>query len=221
MEALASFSALLYIEKTKGPRYVDIILENYRQDLLLKGENGQTIESTGPIVMGGRLESSQQPAAWRNITYGKGTWIMQMLRRRMGDERFLSMLNEMLKRYARSEVSTEDFRRLAVQFLPPKSDDTQLQTFFDQWIYGTGIPSLKLEYSLKGKAPALRLVGTVTQSEVDEDFATMAPVEIQIARGRTITEWVRCGNEPGSFSVRLQAPPLKVALDPNHAVLRQ
>jgi hypothetical protein len=221
MEALASYSALLNLEKTRGPRLVDTVLDRYRDALLARGANGETVESAGAIVLGGRLENSLDPSAWRTITYGKGTWIVQMLRRRMGDQRFFAMLAELAKRYDRLEISTEQFRHLAAEFLPPKSDDPQLESFFDQWVYGTGIPALKLSYSLKGTAPSLKLTGTVTESGVDEDFEALAPVEIQVARGRSLTRWVPCSSEPAVFSVTLQAPPLKVTLDPNHAVLRK
>ncbi len=221
MEALANYSALLYLEKTKGAHTVELLLDRYRDNLLAKGTSGDTVESAGPIVLGARLESSLEPAAWRAITYDKGTWIIQMLRRRMGDARFFEMLAELTRRYDRREISTDQFRLLASEFLPPKSDDPKLETFFDEWVYGTGIPSLKMTYALKGKAPALRLTGTVTQSGVPDDFATLAPVEIQIARGRTVTQWVRCGSDPATFSLPLKAPPLKVTLDPNHAVLRR
>ncbi len=143
MEALANYTALMYVEKTRGMRSADLMLDRYRSLLLQKDKDGQTDESAGPIVLGGRLENSLQPAGWRNITYGKGTWIIQMLRRRMGDDRFLAMLAEMLKRYERSEITTEQFRLLAAEFMPPKSDDPKLESFFDQWVYGTGIPTLK------------------------------------------------------------------------------
>ena len=221
MEALASYSSLLYLEKIKGQRPVDAMLDSYRDNLLAKGTNGDTIESAGPIVLGGRLESSLEPAAWRAITYGKGTWILQMLRRRMGDQQFLAMLAELSKRYDHREISTEQFRQLAAGFLPSKSDDPQLETFFDEWVYGTGIPALKLTYTLKGRAPALRLTGTVRQSGVPDDFATLVPVEVQLSRTRTVTHWVRCSDEGGTFSMALKAPPLKVTLDPNHGVLRK
>ena len=221
MEALANYSALLYIEKTRGAHAVDVMLDSYRTGLLQKNDKDETVESAGPIVLGQRLESSRTPAAWRAITYGKGTWILQMLRRRMGDDRFLALLAQILKDYNRAPITTEQFRIEAAKFMPPKSDDPQLQNFFDQWVYGTGIPSLKMTYSVKGKAPAFRVTGTITQSGVDEDFATIVPVEIQIARGKSITQWVRASPESTSFSVALKHAPLKVTLDPNHAVLRK
>jgi len=221
MEALANYSALLYLEKVHGERAMDTMLDQYRSELLAKGENGQPVESAGPITMGSRLDSSQAPGAWRSITYGKGTWIIHMLRRYLGDQRFLAMLAEILKRYDHQQMSTEDFRRVAAHFSPPKSDDADMETFFDTWIYSTGIPTLKMSYSVKGTAPALRLVGTVTESGVDGDFGALVPVAIRVAGGQTITQWVRCGSDPAGFSVAIKQPPLRVTLDPDRAVLRR
>jgi hypothetical protein len=221
MEALANYSALLYVEKSRGAKSVDTMLESYRAALIEKNEAGKTVESSGPIVLGPRLESSIEPRAWRIITYGKGSWIIHMLRRRMGDERFFSLLAELAKRYDHKKVSTEEFRALAAELLPPKSADPKLEGFFEQWVYSTGVPALKLTYSVKGKAPALRVVGTLEQSEVDEDFTVLVPVEIQIARGRTITHWVQSGGAPVSFTVPVSQPPSKVLLDPKRAILRR
>src|SRR3954447_4098374 len=161
MEALANYSALLYVEKSKGGKSVDTMLESYRVALIETNEAGKTVESAGPIVLGPRLESSIEPRAWRAITYGKGSWIIHMLRRRMGDERFYSFLSALAKRYDHQKLSTEDFHAQAIEYLPPKSPDPKLEGFFEQWVYGTGIPNLKMTYSLKGKAPALRVAGTI------------------------------------------------------------
>jgi len=221
MEALANYSALLYLEKSNGPREVELLLDGYRADLLTKRDDGQPIDSAGPIVFGMRLESSLEPRAWRAITYGKGSWIMHMLRQRMGEERFLAMLAELMKRYGRAEITTEQFRMLASEFLPSKSDDPKLELFFDQWVYGTGIPALKLNYTIRGKAPSWRVVGTLTQTEVPEDFSALVPVEIELAQGRTVTHWVRTGGEAETFTVSLRQPPLKATLDPHHAILRR
>jgi hypothetical protein len=221
MEALANYSALMYLEKNNGAREIAMLLDNYRTDLLAKRDNGQPVDSAGPIVFGTRLETSIEPRAWRAITYGKGSWILQMLRQRMGDERFLSMLAEILKRYGRREITTEEFRMLAAEFLPPKSDDPKLELFFDQWVYGTGIPTLKLNYTIRGKAPSWKVVGTLLQSDVPEDFSVLVPVEIQTAPGKSITQWVRSASDPTPFTVNLRQQPLKVTLDPHHGVLRR
>jgi hypothetical protein len=221
MESLANYSALMYLEKRRGQRAFEVMLENYRDSLLAKNAAGQLVDTAGPIVLGTRLESSIEPRAWRSITYGKGSWIMQMLRGRMGDERFTSLLAELAKRYDRKEISTEEFRILASTFLPPKSDDPKLETFFGQWVYGTGIPTVKMTYSVKGIAPNVKVVGTVTQSDVDEDFTALVPVEIQVARGKSVVQWVRTSDTPATFTVALKAPPLKVVLDPHHALLRK
>ena len=52
MEALANYSALLYLEKSKGAHSMEMMLESYRTALLAKNEAGQTVESAGPIVLG-------------------------------------------------------------------------------------------------------------------------------------------------------------------------
>jgi aminopeptidase N len=227
MEALANYSALLYLEKTKGRRVMDAMLDEYRTELLTRGDNGETIDTAGPIVMGSRLESSLEPRAWRAITYGKGSWIIHMLRLRMGDQRFFSMLGEIIKRYGRGEITTENFRALASEFLPPRSDDPKLENFFDQWVYGTGIPSLKLSYAVKAKGARWMVDGTLTQSDVPADFEALAPVEIQLPRGRDgtlprpIVRWVRASDEPVTFTVDLPQAPAKVTLDPHNGVLRR
>ncbi len=221
MEALANYSALLYLEKRRGTRSLEIMLDNYRDSLLARNEAGQMVDSAGPIVLGTRLETSQEPRAWRLITYGKGSWIMQMLRGRMGDQKFLALLGEISKRYDRKDITTEEFRLLAAEYLPPKSDDPKLESFFEQWVYGTGIPTVKLTWSVKGAAPNVRLLGTLTQSGVDEDFTATVPVEIVLAKGRTMTQWVRSAEVPVTFTVPLKAAPLKVTLDPHHALLRK
>jgi len=212
MESLANYSALLYLEKRSGRTLMDAALENYRNQLLVKNQNGQTVESAGPIVLGRRLESSHSPSAYIAVTYGKGSWIMHMLRAMMGEERFVAMLSELRRRYQGKTISTDEFRELAAGFLPPKSADAKLEAFFDQWVYGTGIPTLKLSYSTQGRPPAVKLTGTVSQSDVDSEFSVQVPVEIECGRTRQL-KWVRTSSSAVPFTVTLPQMPTKVVLD--------
>ena len=220
MEALASYSALLFLESRSGPKFLDSILDEYRRELLSKGPDGETAESEGPVVQGRRLESSNNPNAWGAIAYGKGTWIIHMLRRRMGDAQFTGMLAELRRRYEWKTIDTEQFRLLCAEFLPKGSPDSKLENFFDQWVYGTGLPALKLTWSIAGKPGALKLTGTITQSEVPDDFTVTVPVEIQTGRGKVVKD-VQTSSEPVSFSVPVTAAGAKAVLDPGSSVLRR
>ncbi len=153
LEALANYSALMWLEKHRGSKAVDTVLEGYRDSLTQKDPQGHEVDSAGPIVWGTRLESSAIPDAWRTITYDKGAWIFHMLRQRMGDERFLKMLAELRHRYEFRGVSTGDVRALVKEFMPPKTPASVTDTFFDNWVYSTGVPSVKLKYTVKGAAP--------------------------------------------------------------------
>ncbi|HEY3838172.1 MAG TPA: M1 family aminopeptidase, partial [Bryobacteraceae bacterium] len=216
-EGLANYSALLYLDKQHGNRKVsDAVLNSYR-DQLIAGDT----DATGPIVQGRRLLTSQKPDAWRVITYGKGTWILHMLRARMGDETFLKMIAALRREFERKEISTEQFRLHCAKFLPAGSPDNKLEAFFDQWVYGTGIPQLKMSWSVKpGK-----VTGSIIQTGVGEDFNVDVPVEVHLG-AKVIRKWVHTDNEGAQFSIPIAAAGnaragIKVTLDPDNTVLRR
>jgi hypothetical protein len=212
MEALSSYSALLWLEKKKGTKAMESVLNDYREHLLSKDDQGRTPESAGPIVWGGRLESSGIPDAWRAITYEKGAWILHMLRRRLGDDRFMKMLAELRKRYEFKSVTTEDVRALAKEFVPPRTPPAAIDTFFENWVYATGIPTVKIKYAAKGVAPAVKISGSITQTAVDDDFSIDVPVEIQFAKGASQTLWVRTSNDAATFSATVKQVPVRVVV---------
>ena len=214
MEALANYSAVLMLEKKKGSKAVDALLETYKSHLLFKPEDGKTLESAGPIIWGFRLQSSLAPNAWRPVTYEKGTWIIHMLRRRLGDQQFMALLRQVATRYRFASINTEQFREAAAGFSAPKSPDPALKAFFDNWVYGTGIPAVKLAYSVQG----LKLTGSLTQRGVQDDFAALVPLEVQTGRQKAVY-WLSTGSEAVPFSIPLKAPPTKVALLANDSLI--
>jgi aminopeptidase N len=138
----------------------------------------------------------------------------------MGDEAFLRMLATLRKHYEYRTLSTEEFRAHASLFLPLGDPDPSLESFFDTWVYGTGIPTLEMATSVKGKAPAVTLTITVRQSGAGEDFVAEVPVEIRTAPGvKPIVRWVHTSSEPAVFTLKLKAPPQHVELAPRLAVL--
>lgn len=216
LEALANYSAMLYIEKRSGSKPVHTLLEMYRKQLLDRNAEGIEVEQAGPVTEGRRLELEGKPGAWVSIVYGKGAWIMQMIHARLGDEAFWKMLAELRRRYERKNITTADFRELCAQFMPTGAPDPKLRDFFDQWVYGMGVPALNLTLADRN----LRVTGTLTQKDVAGDFSADFPLEIEL-HGRKLTKWIRSSSEPVPFSFPTTARPARVALDPDDQFLKR
>ena len=220
MEAFASYSGLIQLEKKKGSKAMDSVLDEYKKKLLTKLPSGQTMESTGPIKLGARLESSQAPDAWRSITYEKGSWILHMLRRRLGDAGFFALLKEICVKFDGKPFSTSDFRVMAAKYVPKGMADAKLEDFFENWIYGTGVPEVDVKWKLEGKGAALKVVGTIHQKHVEDTFTTLVPVEVQFARGiKSRVEWIKTDGAESDFEFKVSAAPVKVVVDPSAWVL--
>ncbi len=220
-EALANYSAMLYLEKRHGVKALEPVLEEYKRRLVFEGKNGKSLDAAGPLVFGMRLRYSD-PVAWHAVTYGKSTWVLHMLRNRLGDAAFLKMLAQLTKDYAGKAMTTEDLRREAAKMVPKDSPDRELVNFFETWVYGTGVPHLELTSIVKKVGQRRVLELRLKQTLVPEDFELDVPVEIQLLRGQKSIRWMRSGPEEDVLEIPFTtAVAPKVVLDPRGTVLKR
>jgi hypothetical protein len=219
MEALATYTALMLLEERRGPEARDGVLASYREHLLAVNEDGETNDSAGAIVLGYRLRSSKFPNAPSIIMYQKGAWILHMLRGILGDEPFRKFLRDLLDRYQYKVITTNEFRLEAARYLPQAWPDPSLEVFFDQWVYGTGIPKYRLEYKTKGKAPRIEFQARLRQENVPAHFTAVLPLRIETLPGRSTTEYIRSDGPLTELNLVLRNPPSNVTLDPQKNVL--
>jgi len=216
--------------KYPGGRQFQDLLRFGREKLLSKNSQGKTLESAGPVWLGPRLSSSKFPEGYSTLVYEKGAWIFHMLRYLLSDptagsdDKFRLMTKDFMATYGGSLASTQDFQRVAEKHMSKTIDfegNRKLDWFFDQWVYETGIPSYRLEYSLSTlKNGSTLLKGKIRQDNVSEYF--IMPVEVfghfgtdKVSRvGRVVVS----GNET-SFRLNLKARPQKVTLDENNQIL--
>jgi aminopeptidase N len=212
MEGLAHYSALMWLEKKRGSAAMMAELNDFRTDLLASSADGGTVDSYGPLTWGYRLESARNSETWRTITYEKGAWIFHMLRQRMGDQRFLAMLGQLRARFEYKPVTTQALQTLVKESgVPAESVDM----FFDSWVRSTGIPVARVRFTTTGRAPSVRVSGTVTyeqssQRGVFADFGTELPLEITLPNGTRRIEWVRSADRAEPFSFTLPQVPSKI-----------
>ena len=222
MEGLATYSSLLWVEERSGSRERARVMAAFRDNLLRKVD-GQTMESAGPIVLGRRLRTAKLPHAHRVIVYEKGAWIIHMLRGIVGDEAFFAMLRELCARFAEEPVTTDAFRSLVAEFVPEGYRDPELREFFDQWVYGTGIPQLRVRWDQSKREGLYRFRMRVTQSGVADYFPVQVPIEVHTLPGRSLVKTVTVGEDESEVRVpiTLRNPASAVEIDPDGWLLAE
>jgi hypothetical protein len=196
-EGFAEFSASLYIQmalRDEG-KYLDFWKEQRDRITQARPEtNGLKPYTVGPVTQGRRLSSGRTRAAYQFLVYPKGAYILHMLRQMMkdqsqgGDRRFIAMMQDFIKSHYNQDVSTEDLKRIVEKHMTPQMDLTRNQRmdwFFEQWVYGTEMPSYQFDYKFDGDGA---LTGKVTQSGVSPKFMMLVPLYVDFGKG-----WVRLG----------------------------
>jgi Peptidase family M1 domain len=224
-EGFASYAAALAMAQEKdGDRKFHELLDGYKQALLSKTPDGKTVESGGPIWLGQRLTNSLNPSGYDAIVYQKSCWVLHMLREVMtdpktgSDERFFKMLRGFAEDYHGRNPSTEDFLKEASRYMTPQMDldgNRRLDWFFDDWVYGTGIPAYKLNSKTRRLAGnRYEIQGTIEQSGVPDIFEMLVPVVAVRGRDRKVPLGrVVVGESGGKFRFAVGFKPSRVEID--------
>lgn len=79
-----------------------------------------------------------------NYTKVKGSLVLKMLRKQLGDDTWFKVIHEYVRTYAGKQVNTEDFKSVV-----EKVSRAPYKWFFDQWIYNMGHPvfDIRKEYA--------------------------------------------------------------------------
>lgn len=236
-EGFATYAATLELtlDKDGEPRFHQLMRE-YKRDLLARNKSGDTVESGGPIWLGERLSSSLNPTGYDAIVYKKASWVLHMLRllvidpdpegaarlRRTAaaqpDERFFKMLREFVAAYRGRNPSTEDFVRSAEKYMTPAADldhNHRLNWFFEDWVYGVGIPTYKLHVTTRGAASGRFVIqGNIEQSGVPGDFEMPVPLIAYYSKDRMVPLGrVVVSDSGGRFKFTVSSKPTRVQID--------
>ncbi len=199
-EGFSEFAGLWFLNTVleEPERYLDRLRDTKREILSRR-------DKAPPIGLGTRVASRDNPRDYQTIVYDKGAWVLHMLRnifmdlQTLDESRFVGMLRDFYLAFAGSEATTEDFRRAVEVHL-----GADMGWFFDQWLYGSAIPTYRVEYCGKELEDGRWAVtARVEQERVPEAFQMYVPLRLDF------------GNE-GSARLRIgvRGPLTEVALPP-------
>lgn len=106
-------------------------------------------------------------------TYEKGAWVLQMLRKELGEDRFWRVIKRYVQRHKHAVAETEDLRQV-IEEITGKT----FVEFFAQWLYGEGHPQLKLKAEWDHGDKKLTFRVTQKQAKGGPLFKFKLPLEI-------------------------------------------
>jgi len=216
-EGFADMSASLYLSMIeKDPKKFLTFWNDERELLLEKNAQGFRAIDVGPLTMGYRTNNSRTGGGiTRRLLYPKGAYVLYMIRMMMhdnreGDKQFKEMMQDFVNTYRGKAATTEDFKAIVEKHITPDMDaegNHKMDWFFNEYVYGTQLPSYKTDYSFdSGADGTITMNLNVTQAGVDDKFRMVVPVYIELADGRIVFlgRLRIAGNNSGTAKVPLK-----------------
>jgi hypothetical protein len=223
-EGFAEYSGLWYVRAAmKDSETFFKLLEDWRDKIFSNRKYvlGSGTEA-GPIWQGRRTQTSETAGDYGLIIYKKGAYVLHMLRNMfldlntMRDTGFADTMREFFTRYKDRPASTEDFKRIVEKRL-----GENLDWFFDQWVYGTALPTYRFGYrEERTEDGKWRLRCRVRQSDVPESFKMYVPVTVRDVDGAVLRKRIFVDRPEVEFEIGpLESKPAEVTFNDFLSVL--
>jgi hypothetical protein len=190
-EGFSELSASIFLQVINKTPHEYIKFWNDEHNLIVeKDKEGFRPIDVGPVTLGYRLNNSRVGSVTRNLIYPKGGYILHMIRMMMwnpktGDEIFKQTMRDFVATYRNRPATTEDFKAIVEKHMTPQMNlggDGKMDWFFNEYVYGTALPSYRFTYSLNGTVASLE----IAQSGVDKNFRIAVPVYVELANGHVV-----------------------------------
>jgi hypothetical protein len=236
VEALANYSALMLLE-SQDPAKFRLVMDKYRNDLVQKDKDGVASLEAGPVTLGSRLSNSRFPNGYEEISYGRGTWLIHMLRCMLRDgersanpaaqdsgaEPIFRVLDKVRDRYQGRSINTHELLNAFAEELPLSlryEGHKSLDWFYDGWISGTAVPRFELQaVKYVDKAHATAVSGTILQKAAPKDLVTSVPVFATINGRNVFLGRVFAEGPETPFHLTAPIGARRVVLDPAQTLL--
>lgn len=147
--------------------------------------------------------------------YPKGSWILHMLRSRLGDDLYREVVKTYLDRFSFDVARTEDLMGI-IEELSGRDWDQ----FFDQYVFHAHHPEFSVGYSWDAKTK-LAKISVEQKQKLSETVLTFAvPLKVRFITGNTVrTEILDVTQTKEDFYVSLSKKPEIFRVDPDFELL--
>jgi aminopeptidase N len=206
-EGFATFMEYLWIESHFGKDQAD-----YERWQTARGWFAMKNLYAKPIVRHDFDDSSE----FDGNAYDKGGWVLYMLRHQLRDETFYAGLKHYLEVNRGKNVVTADLTK-AIE----EATHTNVDQFFDQWIYGAGAPKLEVSYTYDKDKKQVALLVNQTQKREGRVGLFRLPVDVEITNGTGRKLYpIVVSKESEVFTLPSESAPQMVLFDKGNQFLK-
>lgn len=207
-EGFATYFTLLYTEHAEGRDAFVAGLQRSRDAVLsLQRKMPDT-----PVI---HRNLSDMRQVLNRLVYERGSWVLHMLRAKVGTETFWRAIGEYYRRYRNQNTSTAELRAVF-----ERESGQALETFFTQWLTRPGIP--RLEGTWRYDAAAKQVEVTLAQTQAAPPFTLDVEIGIVGAPGALPrVERLPMSGRQATMRFAADAAPVEVVLDPGTWLLME
>ena len=205
-ESFANYGEYLWLEHSKGKKEADQNLANEKTSYFRESQAKRE-----PII---RYFYTSENDMFDSHSYSKGSIILNMLRKEIGDEAFKVTLQKYVKSNAFEAVELDNFRLIAEEVT-----GRDLKWFFNQWFLEAGHPELNILQDYQDGT--LKLTITQTQ-DLRYSPTYRLPLEIDVwENGKATRHQFILDKTEQAFEFKTTAEPELVVFDPTGYLLAQ
>lgn len=237
-EGFAEYSGLLYTSMRQNPAASNELLNSMRQSIkdppiTETGIGKGRLNDVGPLILGHRLTSRKTYGAYQSLIYNKGGMVLRMVHFLLtdpasGDDKpFYAMMKEFVEKHRNGMASSDDFRIVANKHfaqtpIAKKYGMTDMNWFFQQWVYQTDLPSYKLQHQIENNPDgSVNITGEIFQENVSLNFVMVLPLVFKFDGGKSASGTIAVQGAKSQFKIKLPSRPSKVELDPHKWILSE
>jgi aminopeptidase N len=147
--------------------------------------------------------------------YPKGAWLLHMIRRSVGDERFWEIIRTYTRKHAHRPVETVDLRKVCEDVT-----GRSFERFFHDWTERPGHPKMKVDYAWQADDKLARI--DVKQTQDGEAFHVPVKLALVTKDGAEPIIVEHAMHEKAhTFHVPLPSRPVRFRFDPGFSVLKE
>lgn len=167
------------------------------------------------------VKNENKPFADSDAIYTKGAWVLHMLSRVMGEEKFWQAMRAYRERHSMSSAVTDDFMSVCEEF-----HGSDLKWFFDQWVYTKKRPVYSWTYSQSGNTLNISVMQKqkhkiANRSENNDRYIMPIDITVYYDDGREETVVINNDERSQDFSVAVSGTVSNVDFDKGNFILKE